>query len=168
MVSTLLGRTIRELGPKRAAPAMGYQLGYTYALARDPADPEHPDNSGTETDPWMRVVGLLEVASTYPRMRPLLREWRLVMDELFARLLDRAEDDPANDEHLIADAAVCARESGEAVAATLTQARESGDYADALREVLEAQEALDHLARALQRRLAEEPQTKAVPLRRRA
>ena len=155
MTSTLLGRTIRDLGAKRAATALGYSLGYTYALARDSADPAHPDYSGTESDPVARIVALLERVSSYPHLRPLLREWDLYFNALMERLLERSGD-PAGDDVLIADAAACAKETGEAVSATLIQAVAAGDYSDALREVLEAAEAMDRLARALQRRQDQE------------
>lgn len=129
---------------------MNLSLGYVYALARDPADPAHPENTGAERDPVTRLVSLLETVSTYPHLRPLLREWALYFEALMARLLDRQED-PAGNETLVAHAAACARESGEAVAATLAHATDSGDFAVALREVLEAAEAVNRLARTLLR-----------------
>lgn len=165
---TLLGRTIFALGAKRAARALSLSLGYCYALARPAADPAHPENTGTERDPLTRIESLLETLSTHPRHRPLLREWQLHFDALFRRLLDRDEAEPVDDAHIILDAADCAKESGEAVAETLRRAAEHGHYGEALREVTEAIDRLEHVARALRRRAEEDRGTPALPLRRRA
>lgn len=164
---TLLGRTIRALGPKRVCSLWGYSLGYCYALARDPADPDHPDNTGTERDPWTRMVALLETLATYPRHRPLLREWEIEARALFDRLLNRDDPDPVTDQVVIERAAACVREHGEAIAAALEAANETGDWSGALREVTEAQAEIDRLAGAVHRRAEEAPAAAGSPQLRR-
>ena len=98
--TTLMGRTIRSLGAKKVARLWGMSLSYVYAIARDPADPEHPDNTGTDSDPDTRRRDLLEAMAAHPHLRPLLKEWldrnlpylieRLVRKEIDA-MINRAE-----------------------------------------------------------------------------
>lgn len=141
---SLFGRLIYAVGPKEAARLLGLSLGHTYAITRDPMDPEHPDNTGTPGDYWTKVRTLLEVASSHPDERPLLLEWKLEFDVLMERLLDGG--DPHAGLPSVPEACgAAAKEWGEAVSAALA----SRDRQHALAEVLEARAKLDALARSL-------------------
>lgn len=152
MTDSLLARSIRALSPKKVHRVTGYALGHLYAFMRDPQDPEHPDATGVR-DPVERLVSLFEAMATYPSLRPLLREWRLFFEGLFARLLDHHET-PASITHgdLVRLAGECAREDGESIAETIAE----GDDEKALAETLESIEKRTQLARALQAKIEQD------------
>lgn len=154
--STLIGRTIRALGAKHVQKLWGYTLGYIYALARDPSDPDHPDNTGTERDPLTRIEMLLEKLATYPRHRWLLKEWKLHFDALFDRLLDRDDPDDSTNAAIIAHTASSMKEGGEAAAAAVSAAQASGCWTEAVDQVMEHAAHADRLARAVMRRAEQE------------
>lgn len=149
MGGSLLAETIYALGPKRSAQALGYSLGYCYALARDTADPEHPDNTGVEVAPWDRHVTLMEAVSTYPHLRPLLHRWRLQSDALFDRLLDHKEAVPVPHATLQLWAGAYAEDAGQ----TVNECIKEGDDEAALREALQDLEHLKRIIAALHARI---------------
>lgn len=165
--TTLMGRTIRAIGAKKVARLWGMSLGYVYAIARDPADPEHPDNTGTDADPDTRRRDLLEAVAAHPLLRPLLREWRLRDEAFYARVLDHDEPMTVTDEQVIRHAASCAKESGEGVQSAIIAAMNSNDpdrWRAAQSEVAQAETELHALGLAITRRL--EALEEGVQLRR--
>lgn len=161
MSAELYRETVEVAGVKRVARALGLSDRMVYLLARDPMDPEHPDQTGAARNDLDRLVTLLEVVSTLPSARPLLHKWRAFFEQLFDRLIYRQEPGPCSHDRVVELASIAIKEHGEAMGEAITK----GGYSVARGELHQAMESLRCLDSALAVMEAEE---NVRPINRRA
>lgn len=142
----LLSAIAKRIGVRRMARATGRHERTIYFWIHDPLTAEGPEGHTNLLD-WNEAL-VSEIASV-PRARSEL----LQLEDWFRRLFDRVlrNDDPAAicDGELLRRCALAAKEHGEAMSELLDM---DGDEGDALREALEARDALDRIILGLQSR----------------
>lgn len=158
MSADLYRETIEAAGVKRVGRALHLSDSMVYKLARPASDPDHPDRTGTDRNDLDRLTTLLEVVSSLPSARPVLHRWRQHFEQLFDRLLNHREIRPVTQADVIAYAARCAEEHGQALKEALTE----GDDEKAMSECCEAAEALRQLMEALAQKIDHD---KTIPMR---
>lgn len=151
----LVGKIADAVGVRRIARATGRTERAIYYWTHDPLTAEGSDGHTNLLD-WCEAL-VSEIASV-PRARSellMLEDW---YRRLFNRVLRSDDPDPVCNMELLKRAGVAAREHGEAMSEVLDL---EGDEAVALREALEARDALDQIILGLESR------ARAIPMNRR-
>ena len=142
----LIGKIAKRVGVRRIARAVGRTERAVYYWTHDPLTAEGSDGHTNLLD-WCEAL-VSEIASV-PRARAELLEMEDWFRRLFHRVLRSEDPEPITDTELLRRCAKAAREHGEAMSELL-----DGDHDDAgaLREALEARDALDRIILGLESR----------------
>lgn len=151
----LMAKIAKAIGVRRIARATGRTERTVYYWTNNPLTADGSDGHTNLLD-WCEAM-VSEIASV-PRARGELLELEDWFRRLFARVIRNQDPDPICDMELLKRCALAAREHGEAMSELLNL---EGDEAVALREALEARDALDQIILGLGSREA------AIPIRRR-
>lgn len=152
----LMAKIAKVVGVRRIARAVGRTERAVYYWCNDPMT---TDGSEGHTNLWDWVEAVISEIASVPRARGELLELEDWFRRLFNRVLRNEDPEPVCDMELLQRCAKAAKEHGEAMSELLDF---DGDEADALREALEARDALDRIILGLESR------ADVTPLHRRA
>lgn len=142
----LMAAIANQIGVRRIARATGRHERTIYYWTHDPLTAEGAEGHTNLFD-WNEQL-FTEMAGV-PRARGELLRSEDWFRRLFNRLLRREDPEPITDGELLRRCAVAAREHGQALAELLDG---DDDDAAALREALEARDALDQVIRGIESR----------------